>query len=63
MLVERAEQALKVNPNLSACKTEYTTDPAVVEGERRRVGAYIEEARAALGEIGPIFPSGFSSEE
>ncbi len=63
VLVDRAEQALKVNPAVSACKTEYTTDPAVVERERRRVGAYIEEARAALGEIGPIFPSGFSSEE
>ncbi len=62
-LVERAEQALKVNPDVSACKTEYTKDPAVVERERRCVGSYIEEARAALGEIGPIFPSGFSSEE
>ena len=36
---------------------------AVVERERCRVGSYIEEGRAALGEIGPIFPSGFSSEE
>ncbi len=62
-LVERAEDALKINPELSACKTEFTLDPAVVERERCRVGSYIEEGRAALGEIGPIFPSGFSSEE
>ncbi len=62
-LVDRAEQALKVNPDVSACKTEYTKDPAVVERERRRIGSYIEEARATLGEIGPIFPAGFSSEE
>ncbi len=57
-LVARAEETLKVNPDVSACKTEYTKDPAVVERERRRVGAYIEEARQDLGEIGPIFPSG-----
>jgi hypothetical protein len=62
-LVHRAEQALKVSPDVSACKTEYTKNPAVVERERRRVCAYIEEARGTLGEIGPIFPSGFSSEE
>ena len=62
-LVDRAEQALKVNPDVSACKTEYTKDPAVVERERRRIGSYIEEARATLGEIGPIFPAGFSSDE
>ncbi|MDP6438559.1 MAG: hypothetical protein QGH74_02895 [Candidatus Brocadiia bacterium] len=36
---------------------------AVVERERQRVGSYIEEARATLGETGPIFPPGFSSEE
>ncbi len=62
-LVARAENALLVNPDVSACKTEYTKDPAVVERERRRVCAYIEEARTVLGELGPIFPSGFSSEE
>ncbi len=61
--MDRAEQTLKVSPEVSACKTEYTGDPAVVERERRRVCAYIEEARGTLGEIGPIFPSGFSSEK
>ena len=62
-LVARAEEALKVNPDVSASKTEYTKNPSIVERERRRIGSYIEEARADLGEIGPIFPSGFSSEE
>ena len=53
ILVERAENALRVNPEVSACLTEYTKDPGVLERERRRICAYIEEARVALGEIWP----------
>gem|GEM_PF-5409802 len=54
VLVERAEQALKINPEVSACRTEYTKDPDVLLRERRRVCGYIEEARVALGELSPL---------
>ena len=50
-LVERAEDALRVNPALSAGIACYTKDPAVVEYERLRVFGLITEARLAFGEI------------
>ncbi len=50
-IVDRSEEALKVNPTLSTGIAAYTKDPAIVEYERLRVFGLITEARLALGEI------------
>ncbi|MCK4245140.1 MAG: DUF4091 domain-containing protein, partial [Candidatus Omnitrophica bacterium] len=50
-LIQRAEDALRITPELSVAVDNYTKDPAVVERERRRVCGLIEEVKAALSAI------------